>query len=164
MEAKLIKPNLSYKDSFYRYVTEYKENDEHYYGKYKRALDNFEHYIDELEKRTCKEDSNHTITYWLVDQGEVVGVVRIRTKEDPIAGNIGYDISPRFRKRGYGHLILKLALLKVKELELDEVFLTCYIKNVASRKIIEKNNGIKIGQVFDEEDDIFLDRFKISLA
>lgn len=43
---------------------------------------------------------------------------------------------------GYGTSLLKLALKKAKRLGLKSIVLTCDERNVASRKIIERNGGI----------------------
>ena len=64
--------------------------------------------------------------------------MRIRHQEVESGGHIGYDISPVYRKKGYGFQILKLALKKALEIGLKEVIVTCNINNIASKKIIEK--------------------------
>ena len=65
-------------------------------------------------------------------------------------GNIGYDVRPAFRKRGYGTEILKLTLDKAKENNMDKVLITCDDDNVPSWKIIETNDGILENKEYDE--------------
>jgi predicted acetyltransferase len=50
------------------------------------------------------------------------------------------------------------------EIGLEEVILTCNIDNIASKKIIEKNNGKLLGTIFDEEENEYLYKFSIILT
>ncbi|OZV13202.1 GNAT family N-acetyltransferase [Tissierella sp. P1] len=156
----LIEPNKEYQKSFENYVLAYrKTNDEHYFNKYKRALENFQDYLKDLPQGEVI-----TSTFWLIDKKEVVGVVRIRHQEIECAGHIGYDISPDCRNRGYGFQILKLALEKAMKIGIEEVILTCNIDNIASKKIIEKNKGNLLGIIFDEEENEYMYKFSITLT
>lgn len=87
----------------------------------------------------------HTV-YWLVDGKTFIGWLDIRhTLTDhlrEVGGNIGYAIRPTERKKGYGTKILKLALLKAKEMGLTSIRITCDDTNTASARIIEKNGGV----------------------
>jgi predicted acetyltransferase len=57
-------------------------------------------------------------------------------------GHIGYDVRPSERRKGYGTLMLKLALEEARKIGLKRVMITCDTDNIASAKIIEKNGGI----------------------
>jgi len=163
----LIEPNREYQKSFENYALAYREiNDEHYFNKYKKALESFQEYLYDIYNYSKGNDLPRgdvmTSTFWLIDNKEVVGVVRIRHEEVEYAGHIGYDISPDCRNKGYGNQILKLALEEAVKLGLQEVVLTCNIDNIASRKIIEKNNGILLTTIFDEEDNEYRYKYIIS--
>jgi len=167
-ELFLVKPNKKYQKSFENYALAYRKiNDEHYFNKYKKALENFSDYLNDLNNyskgNNLPQGEVITSTFWLIDKEEVVGVVRIRHQEVECAGHIGYDISPDCRKRGYGYQILKLALEKCVEIGMEEVILTCNIENTASKKIIEKNNGKLLGTIFDEEENEYLYKYSIAL-
>ena len=56
-------------------------------------------------------------------------------------GHIGYEIRPSARRRGYGTLILKLALERARELGISPVLVTCDVDNLGSRGVIEANGG-----------------------
>lgn len=164
----LVKPNKKYQKSFENYALAYRKiNDEHYFNKYKKALENFSDYLNDLNNyskgNNLPQGEVITSTFWLIDKEEVVGVVRIRHQEVECAGHIGYDISPNCRNRGYGYKILKLALEKSVEIGMEEVILTCNIENIASKKIIEKNNGKLLGTIFDEEENEYLYKYSIAL-
>jgi predicted acetyltransferase len=45
-----------------------------------------------------------------------------------------------------------------------EVILTCEINNIASRKIIEKNNGKLLGTFFEKEENEHMYRYSIELT
>ncbi|MBU5225131.1 GNAT family N-acetyltransferase [Clostridium senegalense] len=164
----LVQPNKNYQKSFENYALAYRKiNDEHYFNKYKKALENFQDYLNDLDDyskgNNLSEGEVITSTFWLIDKKEVVGVVRIRHEEVECAGHIGYDISPNYRNKGYGFQILKLALERSIKIGLEEVILTCNIDNIASKKIIEKNNGKFLGTIFDEEENEDMNKYSITL-
>jgi len=163
----LVKPSKDYQNSFEKYVVVYKNiNDKHYYDMYKNALDNFDKYINDLDKLSKGIDLRlglvTTSTFWLIDNDEIVGVTRIRHKEVAAAGNIGYDISPIYRNKGYGTQILKLALEKANAIGLKDVIVTCTLNGKASKRVIEKNNGTLLEIIFDPDDNLELYKYKIT--
>nr|WP_278337117.1 GNAT family N-acetyltransferase [Clostridium cavendishii] len=142
-------------------------NDNHYFTKYEKSLENFEKYSQDLlnysKGKNLPLGLTNTSTFWLIDDDTVVGVLRIRHKEDEFAGHIGYDISPNYRNRGYGFMILNLALEKALSIGLNEIILTCNIDNIASKRIIEKNNGKLLETIFDEEENEYLYKYIIAI-
>ena len=84
--------------------------------------------------------------YWLVDGKRYIGKVSVRHRLIPhlrkIGGHIGYEIRPSQRRRVYGTMILRLALLKARQLGIKRALVTCDETNIGSRKIIEANGGI----------------------
>lgn len=162
----LSEPQKEYQTSFQAYAKAYERiNDNDYYNKYKPALKNFEEFLISLHD--CSLGNNLSpgdiaaTSFWLIAQNEVVGVVRIRHEEDPTAGHIGYDISPDFRNKGYGNMILTLALEKAKAFKLNEVVITCNTENTVSKKIIENHGGKFLGIIYDEEEDEHLYKYVI---
>lgn len=154
----LAKPEDKYRISFKRYVMSYKNaGDTYYYDKYKLGIEDFTHYVDLLTKMSLgqdiKIDEVQTSSFWLISDGEVVGVVRVRHKELDNAGHIGYDISPDYRNRGFGNSILRLALEKARSIGIEGAILTCKVSNIPSSKIIVNNGGKLLGKIYDEEDD-----------
>lgn len=165
-EPFLVLPSKDYEKSFQEYTISYKNSgDNYYFEKYMKAVENFDEYLEELyelsEGIDIPEDSVRTTNYWLVDNKNVVGVVRVRHEEIKGAGHIGYDISPRYRNKGYGTEILRQAITKAKEIGIDEPIVTCNIYNSASKRILEKNNGRLLGVIFEEEENEELYEYKI---
>ena len=62
-------------------------------------------------------------------------------------GHIGYWVRPSERGRGYGKLMLRLALPKARRLGIHNALVTCDLGNTASRKVIEANGGVFKNQV-----------------
>ena len=92
-EPFLVEPSTIYQKSFENYVLSYgRINDEHYFSKYRKALGNFQDYLDELENYSkginLPQGEVAYSTFWLIDKEEVVGVVRIRHKEVEFGGSI----------------------------------------------------------------------------
>ena len=170
----LVEPNIEYKDQFTAMVCAYKNSEEvDYYELYKEALEDFDKYVLKLQNNAkgidVAADWVATNTFWLTNgKGMVLGVTRVRINNDNefvknYAGNIGYDISPLHRKKGYGIIILKLALKTAQSLGLDKTLITCNYNNVGSIKIIESNGGIFESEVFCESKNTLLGRYWIEL-
>ena len=76
----------------------------------------------------------------------VVGFINIRhTLEngfDISGGHIGYSIRPSERNKGYGTILLSIAIDYCrKKLNMKKVLVTCDKSNIASKKVIINNNG-----------------------
>jgi len=161
---KLVLPNKRLKDIFTVAALDYKKHNEwHYYEKHKGVVEDCDNFFEELKKQRDGKDIGEgrvaTTNYWLVDDGEreVRGIIRIRHQAVPVHGNIGYDIPPSMRKKGYGKEILKLGIEKARrDLRLIDIMVTCSSDNEGSRKIILANGGeylrssIDDGESFDE--------------
>ncbi|WBW97335.1 GNAT family N-acetyltransferase [Oceanirhabdus sp. W0125-5] len=83
--------------------------------------------------------------YWLYVDDRPVGIIKLRPILNQnlrkLGGNIGYCIRPSERGKGYGVLILKEMMKKVKARGMSKVLLTVNEDNIASRKVIESNEG-----------------------
>ncbi len=79
------------------------------------------------------------------EDGKAVGMLDIRHQLNDFlrqyAGHIGYGIRPTERGKGYGSEMLRLGLKYAAYLGLEDVMLSCYSENEASRKIILKCGG-----------------------
>ncbi len=109
----------------------------------------FEKKINEFieeEKNINKYIKTTTIRFILFDNKKPIGEVGIRTTLSDFWQNRGsqiyYKIRKSERKKGYGNIILKLALKEAKKLGFTKIRINCDDKNIASKKIILKNGGI----------------------
>jgi len=167
---RLIEPNSNYKEKLLENIDDYRKNKEfNYVEMYEKASDDFEQYVSTLIKHSYGKDlpSGWTIpysTYWLINNdGDIVGVSRIRHNELSLHGHIGYDVPPRYRNKGYATELLRLSLEKAKIIGLDQVVITCNEKNLPSIKVICNNNGILVKKIFDYVDNIVYLQYIIHL-
>ncbi len=99
------------------------------------------------EEMKINKKLNTTINrYILFDGNNPIGEVGIRTTLNDFWVNKGsqiyYKIRKKERGKGYGNIILKLALIEAKKLGFKRVRINCNNENIASKKIIIKNGGI----------------------
>ena len=156
----LIQPDIKYKDSFIEALEEgfylgsqSPKNDEEIV----EIKKDFEFYLaNKLLKPydptpRLRDDGKYypnapQISYWLVDNGNFVGAFNLRTKLNDflmyVGGNVGYGITPKYRRMGYATKGLSLLILKARELGIDKLLVAAKEKNIGSWKAIEKNNGI----------------------
>lgn len=159
---KLIIPNLDMKFYFMNMVNDYIDSDCVLEGRtYFEENFNFEEFINSIkENRNISSDSLDPIQqyeWWMVNENNaIVGTSRLRMvleggEEINEHGHIGYDISPSFRNKGNGSMILKKTLKKAKDFGFEKVFITCTESNFGSQKIIEKNGGVFHSKIFSKE-------------
>jgi predicted acetyltransferase len=88
--------------------------------------------------------------YWFYVNEAPVGYGKLRHRLNEQlrlhGGHIGYVIRPSARGNGYASLFLRELLRQAGMLGIDEVLLTCEEGNWASRRAIERNEGMLIEQ------------------
>ncbi|UYM14068.1 GNAT family N-acetyltransferase [Endozoicomonas euniceicola] len=147
----LIEPNENLKNEFSIFITDIRNNDPDRYFIYTDAEINLSKYINSLsEQRKGKnlpQGYSPCSHFWLIDNSNnILGALRVRHNINSKylaeeLGHIGYDIAPKYRKNGFGTLMLQLGLLEARKLNIKEILITADENNVASRKVIEKNGG-----------------------
>ena len=84
-------------------------------------------------------------TYWFFRENYPVGVLKLRHHLNENlryqGGHIGYAIRPTERAKGYGKKMLAAGLDQAKKHRINEVLLTIFENNQASRKMVERNGG-----------------------
>jgi predicted acetyltransferase len=162
----LVSPSTKYKKSFIEAVKEFQADDDFtnrtkWYKE--RSIPELEADFDSFAEREVSHSRGENLPagyvpcseYWLVDDGTFIGRSSLRHQLNAhlmyIGGNIGYDIRPSERGKGYGNKILALTLEKAKELGLHRVLLTVDGRNTASRKVIEMNGGVFENRVPNHE-------------
>jgi predicted acetyltransferase len=170
MNQRLVirKPDYKYIDALIDMPKDYKANNEPFYNfenvdaAYKR-ID-----IDiDYEKGFVPVGRLQGFTYWFFMGDSLIGTSRLRPKINEQflqkGGNIGYDVSPSYRKKGIGTEILRLTLLKAKDIGLSKVLITCDDDNVGSIKVIENNNGVLTNKIEFGENNTLIRRYEIIL-
>lgn len=146
--AQLVSPAAAYKDSFIAALREFHR--EHRLREFdpQELERDFDFFLETLADKLYYPKAHRVpeTVCWLVEGADFIGRVSIRHRlnrylED-LGGHIGYEIRPTQRRRGYGTLILRLALEKAREIGLRRVLVTCDDDNIASYRIIEANGGV----------------------
>ncbi|WP_413283673.1 GNAT family N-acetyltransferase [Vibrio sp. MA40-2] len=159
---KLVLPSSEFKSEFLAFYKDFADKDTENSDYYRDGATNFTTYIqrltDESNGVNLRDNYVPCDHFWLINnQRSILGVIRIRHNIgneflSVEAGHIGYDIAPSSRGRGYGKVMLKLALSKARALGINEALITADEDNYASRKVIEANGGklenIVVGKVF----------------
>lgn len=151
---KLVKPSLEWKEQHENYMEEWGLDRMVPSSMDLTGFHTYEEFLIALEYRAIGKGrwlpSSH---YFLVNNmNQIVGMIDIRHELNEylrtIGGHIGYGIRPSERNKGYASYLLKEALIKCKELQINQVLITCNEDNIGSTKVILNNGGI--------EDDIFI--------
>jgi predicted acetyltransferase len=147
-------PKAEHAARFEQMIAEYREHDDIgiYTGFYEAAWDGFDAYRAMLERLSPGgwpfPEVVPSETSFLMDGKEVVGEVYLRFRLAPVlekdGGNIGYQVRPRARNKGYASAGLRLALKRLQEIGLSQALLTCSERNAASIRVIEKAGGVRI--------------------
>lgn len=142
MKLILVSPSIDYKKSYLEAVKGFQQEGLWWHADtdLKKLETNFEEFIEELLNRSGET------TFWAIINNEFAGRISVRHELTPalriMGGNIGYDVSPKFRKLGVATEMLRKALPFAKTIGLIEVLITCDDSNVGSIRTIEKNGGV----------------------
>ena len=159
----LIKPSIDYKKQIVEMLDEWVEyNNTHDTDRSPMAIfrdySDFDAYVASLEADVTNPKPGFVpaSTFFALDveRNVVVGAVNIRHYLNEFllntGGHIGDGIRPSERRKGYATEMIGLALLKCKELGIDEVMMFCSEDNIGSRKSILNNGGVFSGTCLDE--------------
>ena len=106
--------------------------------------------------------------YWLIRGERILGACDIRHRLtealQDFGGHIAYSVRPTERNKGYGTLMLKLALEKARALGIDRVLITCDADNIASARVIQKNGGALDSESHSEQTGRVTQRYWIDLS
>jgi predicted acetyltransferase len=157
MSVVIAKPSLAYERAFIAMVADLESRDPENAAFYAGAKRGFEEYVRRLldEERGLNLSEGRVPHRWLLDDGAVVAVTRLRHNIDTTflaneAGHIGYDVAPSCRGKGYGHRALQAALSEAQALGIDRVLLLADESNVPSRRTIMRQHGELESIVYSE--------------
>ena len=151
---KLVEPCSRYLQSYKVAFAEYQE---HYISDYcfsdASTMDIFEKFDNYRCERNLKPGRVGAHFFWLVDdeRGHFIGEISIRHELNAVleqyGGHIGYGIRYSEWNKGYGTLMLKLALPEAEKLGLKRVLITCDEDNIGSARVMEKNDFVLADKV-----------------
>lgn len=135
-----------------------------------KTFDEYLYYLNEAPKYYDQNGSglvpDSTFFALDIDRNIMVGAVNIRHYLNErllnCGGHIGDGVRPSERRKGYGTIIIKLALEECKKLGIDKVMMSCDKDNKASRKTIVNNGGIYDCDLTEEDGNI-IERYWINV-
>lgn len=173
-DFRLIYPMKEHEKKAHEYIEEFLEYKSEINGT--GGLQRYDNYGEWLLKVKGDLDTSNILdgrvpasTYFFVrtSDNKIIGMINIRHKLNEFllneGGHIGYSVRPTERNKGYATLMLKLGLQKCRELNLDKVLITCDKINIASAKVIQKNNGILENEVYSQTFSETIQRYWIYL-
>lgn len=156
---RLAEPSKQYIASYIEAYEEYQAHHIHSYGLSDAAnVDILKKFDDYRNERNLKPGRIGAHYFWLVDDEKdyFIGEVTIRHGLNEVleryGGHIGYGVRLSEWDKGFGTLMLELALIEAKKIGLSEILITCNDHNVGSARVMEKNGfvlGDKIENHFD---------------
>ncbi len=143
-------PNISHKSEYLEMIAEWKSTEPTPTSP--DTLFKWEDFEDFLQIITQEQDNppdgKVPATLFFLMKGErILGAIHIHHHINhprlmEAWWHIGYGIRPSQRRKWYATGMLRLGLIKAKELWIEKVLLGCHDDNIASQKTIERNGGI----------------------
>ena len=152
----LILPSREYEQSYREYILELGDEE-----RYPFPLDfdhsDFHELLAKLENfrvgKGLPEGFVPASTFWLVDQGEILGVSNLRhylnDRIRQAGGHIGLGIRPSKRGQRLGVGLLKRTLEKAYEQGISSVHIHCHKHNRPSARMITANGGVLESEIKD---------------
>lgn len=167
---KLVAPTKEFEQSWKEALAEFQAEGRKGFWNWEKEPTDLEEYILLTSQNSRGENVPDgwvpSSTFWLIDDGEFIGHTNIRHSLNDflkqIGGHIGYYIRPSARGKGYGTKILELALIEAKKIGIKKALVSCNEDNLASRKVIEKNNGKLLEKALNNGEPIL--KFSIELS
>lgn len=147
---KLCKPSNELKNQIIDFKEEFIKNNEKSIpgSELLDKIPTFNEWMEYVSKNTSpttvSEDWVVTDTLLAIEDNQIVGIISLRHNLNNFLkdfGHIGYSVRPSCRCKGYATAMLNEVLNIAKKYDLKELQLSAEKDNIASLKIIEKNNG-----------------------
>lgn len=166
MAAELVLPSCEYEQSYCEYIIELGDEE-----RYPFPLD-FEHSdFTALLKRLDEFANGINIpdgfvpssTYWLVEDGEIIGVSNLRhylnERIKNCGGHIGLGIRPSCRGHGIGNKLMAFTIHEAQKRGIGEIHIHCRRNNEASVRMIISNGGVLDSEIKDLESGAVVQRY-----
>ena len=165
-KLKLIKPTKREEKEVMGFRKECLKNEKEIHGD--GGLDQMENYGEWLEHINNESNGINLKDGWVPattfvaikeTDNKVVGILQIRHKLNKFllerGGNIGYEVRPSERRKGYATQMLGLALKECLKLGMKKVLVSCNKSNIASAKTIINLGGVLENEPVEENGNIY---------
>ena len=164
----LITPAVEFEQSYRSYIDEL-GSAERYPFTLDFRFDDFPAFVARLNN--CSQGIDlpdggvpHT-TFWLVEDGEIVGVSSLRHHMTErlrlMGGHIGFGVRPSAQGRGVAKELLRQTVIQAGHLGISDVLVICLKENTASSRVIAANGGSLESEYSVPEYDGLLQRYVI---
>lgn len=169
MTVALVLPNPEYEQSYCAYIVELGDEE-----RYPFPLD-FEHNdfvallqrLDDFAKGiNIPEGFVPSSTFWLIEDGEIVGVSNLRhylnERIRHCGGHIGLGIRPLCRGRRLSKVLMALTIQEARKRGIGELHIHCHKHNEASARMIISNGGALDSEIGDGEPEEIVQRYVVA--
>lgn len=144
----LTRPSVEYEASYVSYVDELGDS-ERYPFPLDYAYDNFEALVARLNDyssgKGLVDGMVPNTTFWLIEDGEIVGVSNLRhyltERLNRVGGHIGFGVRPSAQGRGVAKELLNRTIRQARSLGIADVVLICLKDNSSSSGVIRSVGG-----------------------
>jgi predicted acetyltransferase len=121
--------------------------------------DQFPAYVQRLQDHSVGKNlpEGHVPSkeFWIIDAegyaGKIILGLTFTPGPDRIGNHVGYVVRPSKRRKGYATEALRCLIEEARKLKIHKLMPTCGAGNVASRKVIEKNGGVLLNGMPNDE-------------
>ena len=123
---------------------------------FKNDYHDFNYYLENIETKVPQDGKVPDSVFFLadLDNKHLIGAVNIRHYlNDALlkdGGHIGDGIRPSERRKGYGTLLVKMALAECQKLGIEKVLMVCDKDNIGSAKTIINCGGILENEIISD--------------
>lgn len=149
MKVEMRKANINDGADVYKFLCDIGVGENGFVMTPPKNEEDFKNILKKYEKDSSKDQAPGRVPqeiFWMYIDNNIVGIVKIRAELNETllinGGNMGYSISPNYRRKGYGKLIVKKGLEILKSKGVNRVLITIYEDNIPSRKSVESNHGV----------------------
>ena len=167
----MVLPDLAYERSYGAYILELGEEERYPFPldfEHKDFLALIKRLSDFANAVNIPEGFVPSSTYWLVENGELIGVSNLRhylnERIKKSGGHIGLGVRPSFRGRGFGHLLMALTIQEARRKSIREIHIHCHKNNEASVRMIISNGGVLDSEITGRESEEIVQRYVVADA